>query len=60
MRHWGGQGENPLFALKGDLFALLGEIGAPVASLMSGGSDPVITMAPQGAWTHAITDKALK
>jgi NitT/TauT family transport system substrate-binding protein len=31
-----------------------------VASLMSGGSDPVITMAPQGAWTHAITDKALK
>ncbi|MDA5558479.1 ABC transporter substrate-binding protein [Shimia sp. MMG029] len=31
-----------------------------VASLMSGGSDPVITAAPEGAWTHAITDKALK
>ncbi|MCG7573550.1 ABC transporter substrate-binding protein [Phaeobacter sp. CNT1-3] len=31
-----------------------------VASLMSGGSDPVITAAPTGAWTHAITDKALK
>ena len=31
-----------------------------VASLMSGGSDPVITKAPTGAWTHAITDKALK
>jgi NitT/TauT family transport system substrate-binding protein len=30
-----------------------------VGSLMSGGSDPVITMAPEGAWTHAITDKAL-
>ena len=31
-----------------------------VASLMSGGSDPVITMEPTGAWTHAITDEALK
>ena len=31
-----------------------------VASLMSGGSDPVITKVPEGAWTHAITDKALK
>ena len=30
-----------------------------VASLLSGGSDPVITAAPTGAWTHAITDKAL-
>ncbi len=30
-----------------------------VESLMSGGSDPVITKAPEGAWTHAITDKAL-
>lgn len=30
-----------------------------VATLMKGGSDPVITMAPAGAWTHAITDKAL-
>ncbi|MCV6593954.1 MAG: ABC transporter substrate-binding protein [Silicimonas sp.] len=31
-----------------------------VASLLSGGSDPVITKAPEGAWTHAVTDKALK
>lgn len=31
-----------------------------VASLMSGGSDPVITAEPSGAWTHAITDAALK
>ncbi|WP_299917373.1 ABC transporter substrate-binding protein [uncultured Roseobacter sp.] len=30
-----------------------------VASLLSGGSDPVITKAPEGAWTHAVTDKAL-
>ncbi len=31
-----------------------------VASLMKGGSDPVITKEPQGAWTHEITDEALK
>ncbi len=30
-----------------------------VAALMSGGSDPVITKEPEGAWSHAITDKAL-
>ncbi|MEO0993919.1 MAG: ABC transporter substrate-binding protein [Pseudomonadota bacterium] len=30
-----------------------------VETLMKGGSDPVITAAPEGAWTHAITDKAL-
>lgn len=32
-RHWGGAGEDPLFALKGDLLAVLEEIGAPVTSL---------------------------
>jgi NitT/TauT family transport system substrate-binding protein len=31
-----------------------------VAALMSGGSDPVITAEPTGAWTHQITDKALQ
>lgn len=31
-----------------------------VATLLSGGSDPVISAAPTGAWTHAITDAALK
>jgi NitT/TauT family transport system substrate-binding protein len=31
-----------------------------VAALMSGGSDPVITAEPAGAWTHQITDKALQ
>lgn len=30
-----------------------------VQSLLSGGSDPVITKAPEGAYTMAITDKAL-
>ena len=30
-----------------------------VSSLLSGGSDPVISKAPEGAWTHVITDKAL-
>ena len=31
-----------------------------VSTLMAGGSDPVITKKPSGAWTHAITDAALK
>ncbi|MEM8538716.1 MAG: ABC transporter substrate-binding protein [Pseudomonadota bacterium] len=31
-----------------------------VASLLAGGSDPVITAEPEGAWTHAITDIALQ
>ena len=30
-----------------------------VDTLMGGGSDPVITKVPEGAWTHAITDQAL-
>ncbi|MDK3073001.1 ABC transporter substrate-binding protein [Sedimentitalea sp. JM2-8] len=30
-----------------------------VATLLAGGSDPVITKAPDGAWTHAISDAAL-
>lgn len=29
-----------------------------VDTLMKGGSDPVITKAPEGAFTHAVTDKA--
>jgi NitT/TauT family transport system substrate-binding protein len=29
-----------------------------VKTLLSGGSDPVISKAPEGAWTHAVTDKA--
>lgn len=30
-----------------------------VKSLLEGGSDPVITKAPVGAWTHVVIDKAL-
>lgn len=30
-----------------------------VATLLAGGSDPVISAEPEGAWTHAITDAAL-
>ena len=29
-----------------------------VSELMSGMSDPVITKKPEGAWTHAVWDKA--
>jgi phenylalanyl-tRNA synthetase beta chain len=32
-RHWSGAGEDPLYGLKGDLFALLEAIGAPTGSL---------------------------
>jgi len=31
-----------------------------VATLLAGGSDPVITKAPVGAWTSVVTDAALK
>lgn len=30
-----------------------------VETLLAGGSDPVITKKPEGAWTHAVTDAAL-
>jgi len=30
-----------------------------VETLLSAGSEPVITKAPEGAWTHAVSDKAL-
>ncbi|TNF19369.1 MAG: ABC transporter substrate-binding protein [Rhodobacteraceae bacterium] len=30
-----------------------------VATLLAGGSDPVITKEPEGAWTSVVTDKAL-
>jgi NitT/TauT family transport system substrate-binding protein len=30
-----------------------------VATLMGGGSDPVITAEPEGAWTHAVTEAAM-
>lgn len=30
-----------------------------VDTLLAGGSDPVISEEPEGAWTHAVTDKAM-
>ncbi|MDM7255077.1 MAG: ABC transporter substrate-binding protein [Paracoccus sp. (in: a-proteobacteria)] len=36
-----------------------GDYKRTVETLLSGGSDPVISKEPEGAWTHAITDKAL-
>ena len=30
-----------------------------VKTLLAGGSDPVITEAPEGAWTKIVTDKAM-
>ncbi|NUB43675.1 ABC transporter substrate-binding protein [Fertoebacter nigrum] len=35
------------------------DFDATVAALMGGGSDPVISKVPEGAWTSAVTDKAL-
>jgi len=31
-----------------------------VQTLLSGGSDPVISTAPEGAWSHAVIDRALQ
>ena len=64
----GAQTENHQKRMMGEIAKLTaGSTGAldvaaaerTVASLLSGGSDPVITKAPEGAWTSAITDKAL-
>jgi len=37
----------------------VGDYDRTVDTLLSGGSDPVISRKPSGAWTHMITDKAL-
>jgi len=37
-----------------------GDFARTVETLLAGGSDPVISRAPEGAWTYAITDAALK
>ncbi len=33
VRRWDGKGDDPLFALKGDVMALLADLGAPIGSL---------------------------
>ncbi|WP_395020571.1 ABC transporter substrate-binding protein [Dongia sp.] len=47
-------GENP----KGTGYLDEAAYERTVQTLMSGGSDPVITKAPEGAWTHDISDAA--
>lgn len=65
----GAQTENHQTRMMGEIAKLtagsngaldLADYERTVASLLAGGSDPVISKAPEGAWTHAITDKALK
>jgi NitT/TauT family transport system substrate-binding protein len=36
-----------------------GDYERTVETLLTAGSDPVITKQPEGAWSHAVTDKAL-
>jgi len=64
----GAQGEAAQIRMMGEIAKLTaGSNGAldpadfqrTVDTLLAGGSDPVITAQPEGAWTHAITDKAL-
>ena len=65
----GGQNEAAQIRMMGEIAKLTaGSNGAldpadyerTVATLLGGGSDPVISAAPEGAWTHAITDAALE
>jgi phenylalanyl-tRNA synthetase beta chain len=44
-RRWGGVGDDPLFTLKADLYALLEDLGAPTASLQ-------VTQGSANAWWH--------
>jgi NitT/TauT family transport system substrate-binding protein len=65
----GAQTEEHQVRMVGEIVKLLGEEGSigkldeaayqrTVDSLLSGGSDPVITKEPEGAFTHVVTDKA--
>jgi NitT/TauT family transport system substrate-binding protein len=47
-------GENP----KGTGYLDEAAYERTVKTLMSGGSDPVISKAPEGAWTHDVIDQA--
>jgi NitT/TauT family transport system substrate-binding protein len=59
----GAQTEKHQKRMMGEIIKLLGtgdgkldskDFDRTVATLMSGGSDPVITKKPEGAWTHAV------
>jgi NitT/TauT family transport system substrate-binding protein len=65
----GAQTEEHQVRMVGEIVKLLGGEGSigkldeadyqvTVDTLLSGGSDPVITTAPEGAFTHEVTDKA--
>ncbi len=65
----GAQGEAAQIRMMGEIAKLTAgsdgtldpaDFDRTVATLLAGGSDPVITKVPEGAWTHAITDEALK
>jgi NitT/TauT family transport system substrate-binding protein len=62
----GAQTEKHQVRMMGEIAKLLGEGGGvldpadyerTVDTLLQGGSDPVITKKPTGAWTHEVTDK---
>ncbi|EKF20743.1 ABC transporter substrate-binding protein [Nitratireductor pacificus] len=63
----GAQTEKHQKRMMGEIAKLLGDTAKldeaayqqTVDTLLQGGSDPVITSAPEGAFTHAITDKAM-
>ncbi|MDX8346398.1 ABC transporter substrate-binding protein [Cognatiyoonia sp. IB215446] len=64
----GAQGEAAQIRMMGEIAKLTaGSDGSldpadfqrTVDTLLAGGSDPVITSQPEGAWTHVITDQAL-
>jgi len=62
----GAQTEKHQKRMMGEIAKLLGDGPAldeeayqrTVKTLLEGGSDPVITKEPEGAWTHDVTDKA--
>ena len=69
----GAQTEKHQKRMMGEIAKLIGKGGSKgigfldpadyertVKTLLAGGSDPVISKEPEGAWTHQITDKALQ
>lgn len=64
----GAQTEKHQKRMMGEIAKLLGNEGGKldpadyqrtIDTLLAGGSDPVISKAPEGAWTHAVIDKAM-
>lgn len=64
----GAQTQEHQRRMMGEIAKLLGDAGGKldpadyqrtIDTLLSGGSDPVISKAPEGAWTHAVIDKAM-